>query len=49
MASAAPGEVRVSSATASLLDATSFRLSALGAHELKGVPGPVELFSVAAA
>jgi class 3 adenylate cyclase len=49
MASAAPGEVRVSAATASLLDAASFRLSALGAHELKGVPGAVELYSVAAA
>ena len=47
MASAAPDEVRVSASTASLLDPAAFGMTALGPHELKGVPGPVELVGVA--
>jgi class 3 adenylate cyclase len=46
MATAAAGEVRVSAATASLLDPSEFVLGSLGAHELKGVPKAVELLSV---
>ena len=46
MAAAGPDEVRVSAATAALLDSTEFELESLGAHELKGVPKAVELFSV---
>jgi len=46
MSAAAPDEVRVSAATAALLDSAEFELERLGAHELKGVPRPVELFSV---
>jgi class 3 adenylate cyclase len=43
MATAGADEVRVSGATASLLDPSDVRLTALGAHELKGVPMPVEI------
>jgi class 3 adenylate cyclase len=46
MSGAGPDEVRVSAATAALLDSTEFLLESLGAHELKGVPKPVDLFSV---
>jgi class 3 adenylate cyclase len=48
MATAEADEVRVSAATASLLDRTVFAVRELGAHELKGVPGTVELFAVLA-
>ena len=46
MASASGGEVRLSAATASLVGTDQFRLRSLGAHELKGVPAPVELLAV---
>jgi class 3 adenylate cyclase len=46
MSAAAPDEVRVSAATAALLDSAEFELERLGPHELKGVPRPIELFSV---
>ena len=46
MSAAGPDEVRVSAATAALLDSTEFQLESLGAHDLKGVPKPVDLFSV---
>jgi class 3 adenylate cyclase len=46
MSAAAPDEVRVSAATAALLDSAEFELERLGAHELKGVPRPIELFLV---
>jgi class 3 adenylate cyclase len=46
MSSASPDEVRVSAATAALLDSTEFQLDSLGSHALKGVPKPVDLFSV---
>jgi class 3 adenylate cyclase len=49
MATAAADEVRVSAATAALLDSTDFVLASLGPHELKGVPKAVELLSVARA
>jgi class 3 adenylate cyclase len=44
MSGAGPDELRVSAATAALLDSTEFRLESLGTHELKGVPRSVELF-----
>ena len=46
MSTAAAEEVRVSAATAALLDSAEFLLRSLGPHELKGVPRPVELLSV---
>jgi class 3 adenylate cyclase len=46
MSSAGPDEVRVSAATAALLDSTEFLLDSQGPHELKGVPKVVDLFSV---
>jgi class 3 adenylate cyclase len=48
MATAEPDELRVSAATASLLDRAVFEFRELGPHELKGVPGSIELFSVRA-
>ena len=45
MSGAGPDELRVSAATAALLDSNEFRLQSLGTHELKGVPKAVELFS----
>ena len=47
MATATADEVRVSAATAALLDSAELELRSLGPHELKGVPKPVELLSVA--
>ena len=46
MSAAGPDEVRVSAATAALLDPTEFLLESLGTHELKGVPTAVALFLV---
>jgi class 3 adenylate cyclase len=46
MSTAAADEVRVSAATAALLDSAEFLLESLGPHVLKGVPKPVELLSV---
>jgi class 3 adenylate cyclase len=46
MSTAEADEVRVSAATAALLDSTEFPLRSLGVHELKGVPRAVELLSV---
>jgi class 3 adenylate cyclase len=46
MASAGPDEVRVTVATAGLLGGSDIRLRSLGAFELKGVPGEVELLAV---
>ena len=46
MATAGADEVRVSAATAALLDSSEFDLRGLGPHDLKGVPKPVELLSV---
>ena len=48
MAVAVGDQVVVSASTAALLDRAAYRLEALGPHELKGVPGSVELFGVAA-
>jgi class 3 adenylate cyclase len=48
MGAAPPGDILVSATTASLLGAAERgRLTALGHHELRGVPEPVELFGVA--
>ena len=46
MATAGADEVRVSGATASLLDAGEIRLTPLGAQPLKGVPAPVDVYGV---
>jgi class 3 adenylate cyclase len=46
MSSAGPDEVRVSAATAALLDSTEFVLESLGSHVLKGVPKPIDLYSI---
>jgi class 3 adenylate cyclase len=46
MSTAAADEVRVSAATAALIDSTEFPLERLGPYELKGVPKPVELLAV---
>ncbi len=45
MATAGTDEIRISAATATLLD-PGVRLRPLGVHELKGVPKPVEIFTV---
>jgi class 3 adenylate cyclase len=47
MATASADEVRVSGATAALLDPAELPYRRLGPHELKGVPAPVELFALA--
>ncbi len=49
MAVAGADQVVVSASTAALLDRTTYRLEPLGAQDLKGVPGSIELFAVAAA
>jgi class 3 adenylate cyclase len=49
MASGGADEVRVSAATAALLDPSGFSLRSLGPHELKGVPGLIELYAVSQA
>lgn len=46
MATAAADELRVSATTAALLDGASLAVRPLGSHDLKGVPVPVELFTV---
>jgi class 3 adenylate cyclase/pimeloyl-ACP methyl ester carboxylesterase len=46
-ASAGPGEVRVSRVARDLLAGSGIELQPQGEHELKGVPGTWELFSVA--
>jgi class 3 adenylate cyclase len=46
MATSGADEVRISGATASLLDPSDVRLAPLGPSELKGVPAPIELFRV---
>lgn len=46
MATAEADEVRVSGATASLLDGADLRLRPLGSHDLKGVPMPVEILAI---
>ncbi|HEV7811235.1 MAG TPA: adenylate/guanylate cyclase domain-containing protein [Candidatus Limnocylindrales bacterium] len=46
MGSAAADELRISAATASLLDPAEAVLQSLGPHDLKGVPAPVELYGV---
>jgi class 3 adenylate cyclase len=46
MGSASGDELRISAATASLLDPGEALLQPLGPHELKGVPAPVELYAV---
>jgi class 3 adenylate cyclase len=48
LAVAGADQVVVSAATAALLDRTGYRVESLGPHELKGVPGPVDLFAIAA-
>jgi class 3 adenylate cyclase len=46
MGSAVADEVRISAATAALLDRSAFALMPLGPVELKGVAEAVELYSV---
>ena len=43
---AGPGEIWVSDAVRQLLFGSDFTFDARGSHELKGVPGPWELFAV---
>ena len=49
MASADGDQLRVSAATAVLLDSAALTIQPLGRHELKGVPAPVDLYAVSAA
>src|SRR4051794_38628701 len=49
MAVAGPDQVVVSASTASLLDRGTYPVEALGPHDLKGVPDPVDLFAIIAA
>ncbi len=43
---AGPGEVLVSSTVRDLVAGSGLRFRERGAHELKGVPGPWQLYSV---
>jgi class 3 adenylate cyclase len=47
MATSGSDELRVSAATAALLERSGLTVTGVGVHELKGVPDPVELFSIA--
>ena len=49
MALAGPGEVLVSAATAALLEGSGLVLEDAGTHELKGLPGPRQVFRLAGA
>ena len=46
VATSGANEVRLSAATAALLDSSEFLLRSLGPHELKGVPKAVELLAL---
>jgi class 3 adenylate cyclase len=43
---AAPGEILLSQATASLIEGSGIGLESAGTHELKGLPGPRQLYRI---
>ncbi len=43
---AAPGEILLSQATSALVEGSGIGLESAGSHELKGLPGPRQLYRV---
>jgi class 3 adenylate cyclase len=46
MGVAAPGEILLSQATAALIEGSGISLESAGAHQLKGLPGPRQLYRI---